>query len=99
MLSGWILLGIAIGNYFLSRWSEIRLLRKAGCNTTHDYHTRLCVIEKLFMEAKVNLVNEQEVRGNFPDTMRSCRNSNKTCQRLSHHFAQMTFVEALHTNT
>lgn len=52
--SGWILLGIAIGNYVMSRWSEIKLLRKAGCDTTDKYNIRLCVIEKQYMEAKVN---------------------------------------------
>lgn len=53
MLSGWVLLSVAVGNYFLSRWSEIRLLRKAGCTSTQDYHTRLCVIEKTMIETKV----------------------------------------------
>lgn len=53
MLSGWVLLSVAVGNYFLSRWSEIRLLRKAGCTSTQEYHTRLCVIEKTMIETKV----------------------------------------------
>lgn len=55
MISGWILFALAVANYFISRWSEIRLLRKAGCHSSHDYHTRLCVIEKETMEARVSL--------------------------------------------
>lgn len=51
---GWAMLGVAIANYFISRWSEIRLLRKAGCNSTRDYDARLFVIEKEYMEAKVS---------------------------------------------
>ena len=53
ILFGWVMLCTAIGNYIMSRWVEIRLLRKAGCNSTQDYQERLCVIEKHFMEAKV----------------------------------------------
>lgn len=52
-VAGWALLGVAAVHYFVSRWSELKLLRKAGCISTHDYHTRLCVIEKEVMEAKV----------------------------------------------
>eukprot|EP00904_Undaria_pinnatifida_P009614 jgi/Undpi1/5783/HiC_scaffold_2.g01057.m1 len=52
IMFGWMLLCTAIGNYIMSRWVEIRLLRKAGCNSTNDYQERLCVIEKHFMEAK-----------------------------------------------
>lgn len=54
MISGWILFGLAVANFFISRWSEIRLLRKAGCNSTEDYHTRLLEIEKDTMEARVS---------------------------------------------
>lgn len=54
IMFGWMLLCTAIGNYIMSRWVEIRLLRKAGCNSTNDYQERLCVIEKHFMEAKVS---------------------------------------------
>lgn len=55
IISGWVLFVVAVGYYFVTRWSEIRLLRKAGCDSTYDYHTRLCVIEKHTMEAKVRI--------------------------------------------
>lgn len=61
MLSGWALFGFALANYFVSRWSELRLLRKAGCDSTHDYHTRLCVIEKEAMEARVSFSGHERI--------------------------------------
>ena len=63
ILFGWIMLCTAIGNYIMSRWVEIRLLRKAGCNSTQDYQERLCVIEKHFMEAKVGFVDWKRADG------------------------------------
>lgn len=59
ILFGWVMLFTAIGNYVMSRWVEIRLLRKAGCNSTQDYQERLCVIEKHFMEAKVGFRGDE----------------------------------------
>lgn len=55
IVSGWLLLALAVGNYLMSRWVELRLLKKAGCEGTHEYAERLTVIEKQTMEAKVGL--------------------------------------------
>lgn len=55
IVSGWLMLVLAVGNYFMSRWVELRLLKKAGCQSTHDYAERLTVIEKQTLEAKVGL--------------------------------------------
>lgn len=53
IVAGWLMLAMAAGNYFVSRWVELRLLKKAGCEGTREYHTRLAVIEKQTLEAKV----------------------------------------------
>lgn len=53
IVAGWLMLVLAVGNYFMSRWVELRLLKKAGCGGTHEYSDRLTVIEKQTLEAKV----------------------------------------------
>lgn len=54
ILSGWLMLALSVGNYFMSRWVELRLLKKAGCEGTLGYCARLTVIEKQTLEAKVS---------------------------------------------
>lgn len=54
IVSGWLMLALAVFNYFLSRWVALRLLKKAGCEDTHEYHNQLAVIEKQTLEAKVS---------------------------------------------
>lgn len=54
IISGWLMLALAAGNYFMSRWVELRLLKKAGCEGTLGYCARLTVIEKQTLEAKVS---------------------------------------------
>ncbi|CAM9475845.1 unnamed protein product, partial [Ectocarpus fasciculatus] len=52
IVAGWLMLALAVFNYFMSRWVELRLLKKAGCEDTHEYHNQLAVIEKQTLEAK-----------------------------------------------
>lgn len=55
IVSGWMMLALAVGNYLMSRWVVLRLLKKAGCEGTREYAERLTVIEKQTMGAKVGL--------------------------------------------
>ncbi|CAM9283188.1 unnamed protein product [Hapterophycus canaliculatus] len=55
IVAGWLMLALSVGNYFMSRWVELSLLKKAGCEGTREYHTRLAAIEKQTMEAKASL--------------------------------------------
>lgn len=55
IVSGWLMLALAIANYIMSRWVELRLLKKAGCEGTREYAERLAVIEKQTLGAKVGL--------------------------------------------
>lgn len=55
IVSGWLMLALAVANYLMSRWVELRLLKKAGCDGTRDYAERLTVIEKQTLEAKVGM--------------------------------------------
>ncbi|CAN0117906.1 unnamed protein product [Ectocarpus sp. 4 AP-2014] len=52
IVAGWLMLALAMFNYFMSRWVKLRLLKKAGCEDTHEYHNQLAVMEKQTMEAK-----------------------------------------------
>lgn len=54
ILCGWLMLALAVGNYLMSRWVELRLLKKAGVEGTHDYSAHLTVIEKKTLEARVS---------------------------------------------
>lgn len=63
IVSGWLLLVLAVGNYVMSRWVELRLLKKAGCEGTHEYAERLTAIEKQTLEAKVGLSSGRGVTG------------------------------------
>lgn len=54
IVAGWLMLALAVGNCLMSRWVELRLLKKAGCKGTKEYAERLTVIEKQTLEAKVS---------------------------------------------
>ncbi len=54
ILCGWLMLALAVGNYVMSRWVELRLLKKAGVGGTQDYSAHLTAIEKKTLEARVS---------------------------------------------